>query len=436
MSAPMLPTPWKRLRLVVAIFMAVSIAVVGVHSSPVSAGSTRAPVTLTYWNFTASAMPIEGTLISNFEKANPGIKIKLVNQPIANYENKVILSARTHSLPDVFQAIPEWLYDLVAAKAAGNITPEVNSAGPALHNAFTVSGWKLVTKGSAIYGLPFRWGNSAVFINPAIFRRYHVAIPQHWTMQRFLQDAVKLTHPKDGVYGFANAVSSAQSDLASSWDWLGFFFASGGRYVQNKTVKFDGPAGVKTMTWYADLFNKYHVGPPGMNSWITSDLIAAFGTGKIAMWLNGPWWISNIRTSFPRLKFTTVPLPTGVRYGSAAGGTIICVSSQTTQSAAAFKFIKYLTTPPAIAAWARAGAFIPPSSSVLNSGIYRQPPLAAYTEYANKPGVTVTGLTPKNTELLLDLQNGIQSVLLKQKSPAAAMREVTSEWNQVLRQSS
>lgn len=390
------------------------------------------PVTLTYWDFTASTMPIEKTLIQNFQRQNPDIRINLVNMPLSNYENKLILDARTHSLPDVFQAIPEWLFDLVQASAARDVSPYISAQGPRYRSTFTRSGWSEVTHNGKVYGLPFRWGNSAVFINPALFRKYHVAIPKHWTMAQFERDAKQLTHPANGDYGFANGVSSAQSDLASSWDWLGFYFAFGGKYIANNRVNFASAQGVRALTWYVNLFNKDKVGPPGMTSWITSNVLTSFGTGHLAMWINGPWYIASIKTSYAKLKFTTVPLPTAFRYGSAAGGTIISASSQTHHPAQAFKFIKYLTSPAVLRKWAKAGDFIPPSAPVLRSGIYKQPPLKAYTQYANKPGTIVIGLTPKNTTLMLSLQNGIESALLGHTTPRQALQQVTKRWNQVL----
>jgi multiple sugar transport system substrate-binding protein len=410
----------------VCLTIAASFLVAASVSSASRTSKRDASITLNYWNFTAATIPGETALIQGFETLHPNIHINVMQKPLANYETNLELGARTGQNPDIFQSIPEWLTDLQHYGVVEDLT---SSLGSYVNSTFIPAGKKMVTLKGHVYGVPFRIGQSAVFVNPALFKQAGVAIPKHWTWSQFYAIAAQITKNSKG-YGFAVPVSSAQSDLGSSWDWLTPFFAEGGTMVKNNKAGFNGSIGVKTLTQYIQPY-KNGTSPKQELGWVTNDVVQAFGQGKVAMWFNGPWYITTIQTSFPKLKFDVLPLPTAENgtYGADAGGTEISVSAGTKYPTEAAEFLQYMTSKSVLTKWAQKGQFLPPVQSILSTKPFQTAKLKPYTNYLNKPRVLISGLTPENTALMASLQSAIESAMSGQSSPKAALNKAASFWN-------
>lgn len=382
-------------------------------------------VTLTYGNFTAATIPGEAKLITQFEATHPNIKIKLLELPLDNYQNNLQLGVRTKKNPDVFEAIPEWLNDFHKYNVLTDLTPTDKVE---YEKRFLPIGLQSVSLEGHLYGAPFRVGESAVFVNPALFKAAGIPIPRSWTWDGFWATAKKLTDPSKQQYGFAVPVSSAQSDLGSSWTWLTYLFSNGGQMVGGGKASINNAAGVAALNNYIKPY-KAGIEPRQQLSWGTNDVVQAFGQGKVAMWLNGPWYISTIETSFPKFDFKVVPLPTGTTYGSAAGGTFIGISSQTSHPAEAREFVNYMTSEAVLSKWAQEGQFLPPVKSILSTPPFQTDKLKPFSDHLEEPGMVVTGLTPSNTALMSSLQAAIESAMSGATSPKAALDQAAQTWN-------
>ena len=61
-------------------------------------------------------------LIAKFEKQNPGIKVKWIDQPGDGYANKLSTDAAANQLPDVMDMMPKDAYILAKSGAIDNIS--------------------------------------------------------------------------------------------------------------------------------------------------------------------------------------------------------------------------------------------------------------------------------------------------------------------------
>lgn len=390
-------------------------------------GSGGDVVTLDYWNFTASTMPMEEKLIAEFEKQNPDIKINLQELALDNYQNNLQVGARAGTNPDVFQAIPEWLYDFRSFDVIKELSKETAAA---FEEHFAPAGMQLVTIDGAVYGAPFRFGQSAVFVNNAMFEAAGVEIPAEWTWEEFKAAAAAVTDSGAGA-GFAVPVSSAQADLGSSWDWLTHFFSYGGSLFDGDAPAINSTAAVDSLTNYISFYTD-GISPDAQLNWVTNDVVQAFGNGEVASFINGPWYISTIESSFPNLDFSVVPAPTGTEYGSAAGGTFIGISAQTEHQEQAERFITFMTSTDVLSRWALDGQFIPPVPAIVEAPEFQTPELAPFTRYISEPGVQIPGLTPSNTALMTSLQTAIEEAMAGRLSPKEALDRAASEWTKIL----
>jgi len=367
-------------------------------------------------------------MIKRFEATHPNIKVKVEQLSLDNYQSNLQLGVRTKKNPDVFEAIPEWLYDFRKYQVVKDLTGTDKAS---YEKRFLRVGMDMVTLDGHVYGAPFRVGESAVFVNPKLFAQAGIEIPTKWTWSEFWNIAAKLTNAGKGQYGFAVPVSSAQSDLGSSWDWLTLLLSNGGEMVRNGKAAINDPTGVSSL---AEYIKPYQAGqqPKQQLTWATNDVVQAFGRGKVAMWINGPWYISTIEQSFHDLDFRVAPLPTGQTYGSAAGGTFMGISSGTQHLNAARQFVNYMTSDKVLSQWAQDGQFLPPVRSVLQSAPFQAAKLKPFVSHLDEPGVKVTGLTPSNTALLTSLQDAIESAMSGSSSPQGALNKAAAEWNQKL----
>lgn len=415
-----------------ALGLLVIVALAGCGSSAASptSGTGGGTVTLTYWNFTATDMPFEKDFVSTFESAHPNIKINFQNVPVGELHDKLILAAKSQTLPDVFETIPEWTADMVGNNVARDITAAVSDVkaiyAPA---AYSMGEWNGKT-----YALPWRFGSSATFYNVDLFAKAGIQPPTQWTWDEFTAIAKKLTDPAAGVYGFGVPGTTASGDLGSSWNWLSFLFQDGGQMILNGKASFNSPAGVEALNYYAGLLNTEKVMPPGTPSMTSKDVTDAFGSGKIAMFQNGPWYIATVKASYPNLKFGVLPLPTKVGTGSVAGGTELSIGATSAHPAEAAEFVKFLTSAESERTWATKGDFLPAVASVLQDPTFATPPMDVFAKGALASGTTITGLTVQNTTLMESLQQAIQKVLLGQADSKSALDQAATEWNQVLTQ--
>lgn len=402
----------------------------GSGSAPASTGGGGGDeVTLTYWNLTATDMPFEADLIAEFESQNPGIKIQLEQVPVENFHDKLIMAAETNTLPDVTQCIPEWSSDMVQAGAIQDISADIDD----VKDTYIEDGLALAIWDGKNYGLPFRFGTSCTFINTAIFEAANVEIPEEWTWDEFYEVAKSVTNADDGVYGFG--IPGAKNDLGFSWNYLSFAFQNGGTYMEDGKATFNSAESAEALDFLKGMMDD-GIMPESTASFTAKDVVDAFGSGKLAMFHNGPWYVATVKASYPDMDFVTVPLPTKkpaaeISAASVAGGTYVSVCEGTENYEAALTFIKHLTSADNMREWAGQGEFLPPVKELLNDDSFIQGPMVAFAAQAQQPSIVI-GATPENTTLLEIMQDEMGQALTGAKTSQEALDAAAAEWDAIL----
>jgi len=389
----------------------------------------KTPVTITYWNLTATDMPFETELIAEFERKNPGIKVQLEQVPVENFHDKLILAAQTNTLPDVAQGIPEWSSDMVKAKVIKDITADIED----VKSTYIDSGIGIASWNGKVVGLPFRFGTSATFINKKMLDDAGLKVPESWTWEEFRDYAKKLTDPSKGVYGFG-IPGAAQNDLGFSWNYFSFAFQNGAGFIKDYKAAFNTAEGVEALDFLKKMMDD-SIMPPSTPSFTAKDIVDAFGAGKLAMWQNGPWYVATVKASYPDLEYVCVPLPTkkAGAVASVSGGTYLSVCEGTKHYQEALKFIKYMTGAENMREWAGKGEFLPPVKELLNDSSFLKGPMTVFAAQAQQPS-TAIGATPENTKLMEIVQNEMNQALTNKKSSKDALDAAAAKWNEILQQ--
>jgi multiple sugar transport system substrate-binding protein len=179
------------------------------------------------------------------------------------------------------------------------------------------------------------------------------------TLQQLSDYAVKLTDASNGQYGLGIPVKTAPATFASQ------VWGNGGDFVDLKTKKslLDSPANLKTYSFLADLVANKKVSPQSITGPELDNLMIS---GKLGMYMNGPWLINGLRGN--KINFG-IALPPA---GSAGNATILDGSTfyipkttKAAEKAAVYEFLKYWESPEIVKEWSMRNGFPPYLKAVL-----------------------------------------------------------------------
>ena len=281
-------------------------------------------------------------MVAAFNKANAG-KIHATLKVIPNtsdysYQTKVSAAVAAHQTPDVVDMDGPY----VAAYAhLGILTPidpwmsTINA--PDLVKSIVEQG----TFNGHLYALGAFSSSMFMLFNKDLLAKAGVTAPTTlqgaWNWTTFV-NALKAIHTKEpnvipldlcyyclpgewGTYAFTPFVWSNGGDLISPDGKTAGGFAN-------------GPKTVQAMQLIQNLVKD------GLNP--LSESTDEFGAGKVAFQYNGPWSLANL-TKYPGLHYGAMPIPYVKAKVSPSGSWCWGVSAQSSNKAAAFALVKWLT---------------------------------------------------------------------------------------------
>jgi len=388
-------------------------------------------IELKYMNWTLGEIPWEQTLIDEFESLHPNVKINVISKPIDIFDKQLTIAFMAGELPDVFEARPGYTSSLGSQGIMADLTPYLQE-DPEYVEQFTDAGMELGRLGDKQYGVPWRGGATAVYVNNNLLEKNNIKLPSKWTWEEFVDIAEKLTDKNNNIYGFAFA--GDPSDYGTAQIWLGHLFALGGVMdFENKKEILPIEEGVKTLEQYRELIDKGIV-PPDSASLRYQDIVTLFGQGKVAMYVNGPWFISTTKVAFPDIDMQFAPMPMEGEVGAETSGTTLSMSPTSEYPDLAWEFIQHLTSRENLLRWGEAGQFVPPLKDTSGTKYLQEWPLNVFVQMEQLPNTQQVGNLPHAYEILRALGDNIQSVIVGKVTPLEAMNSINSEWYQIIYQ--
>ena len=167
------------------------------------------------------------------------------------------------------------------------------------------------------------------------------------TMQDLVANAYRLTDKSRNQYGW---VANGQKGAACAQDWMQYLAEIGGVLVANGQPVIDTPLNVQSLTAYRDLFQK--AAPPGAVNWDWDGREASFRSGLAAnmqTWSVGALGYFNSAQSKVTETAALMVTPTAAgmkpRYGIGGWGIAINADIEDKRKAAAWAYIKWITSP-------------------------------------------------------------------------------------------
>jgi len=327
------------------------LASVAISFATLASSGARA-VEIEYWQYVFDTrVKAMNQLITEFQKANPDIKVKQTTFPYADYQTKVAASIMAGQGPDVLQLFYGWVDNFIAGKMISPLRAEAFPSADIERDFFPIV--SAMKRGQDYYGLPTAVRSLALFYNKKIFKEAGLDPNQPPKTLEELVAAAEKTTKRDGS---GNIVSEGLTvDMGGQdhqwWREVLIRQFGGVPYTENDTkVAYNDEAGLKALTFYTDLQRKNKVGQVGF----MDDGQAAFRAGLAAMTIDGTFRLGSFNT-IKSFEWGVAELPAnaqGVRSNYASYfANAITTKAQGEKLAAAEKFLKYVSSPEAMKIW-------------------------------------------------------------------------------------
>jgi sn-glycerol 3-phosphate transport system substrate-binding protein len=402
----------------------------------------QAPVEVPFYYPVAVGGPITKIidgLAADFERENPGIKLKPIYS--GSYQEsltKALTAMKSGDPPVTSILLSTDMFTLIDEDAIVPFddlvkTPDDQAWLKSFYPAFMENS----QTGGKTWGIPFQRSTIVLYYNKEAFKESGLdpnRPPANWKEQ--VEYAQKLTK-RDGSGKVTQWGIQIPSSGFPYWLFQALAIEAGTNLMNSAGTQtyYDRPEVIEGLTYWVDLVNKYKVHPEGIVEWGTTP--KDFFEKKVAMMWTTTGNLTNVRTN-AKFDFGVAMLPAGKQRGSPTGGGNFYLFKKSTpaQRDAAFKFIKWATTPQRAAQWGidtgyvavRADAWETPAMKQYVAGF----PAAAVAR-DQLPYAKAELSTHDNQRVTKALNDGLQAALTGTKTPEQAMKDAQRESERLLR---
>jgi len=301
-------------------------------SSTAATKADSAPVTITYTNFISAGANVGNltTIVKAFEKANPGITVKVKTVPYASYGTALQTDLAAGSAADVFDIDGASNYE--SLQANGQLAELKGVDGKVYSTALLDT----YATGGKQYGLPTSFSDVVLYYNKDLFDAAGVAYPtSNWTWKDETAAAQKITNKAEGVWGDHQPVTYNEYYKTLVQNGASFLTKNG------KKAAFNTPAGLEAAKWLVDKSGTTM--PTIAEGQGTADFDTnLFATGKLGMLHTGIWVFGNFAKGPANWDIAVEPGNT--KSASAVFSNAIGVYAQSKHIAAAQKWAVYMSS--------------------------------------------------------------------------------------------
>ncbi|MER6185189.1 extracellular solute-binding protein [Streptomyces sp. NPDC001652] len=333
------------------------------------------PVTITWWDTSnaTNEAPTYKALIKEFEAANKDVKVKYVNVPFDQAQNKFDTAAGASGAPDVLRAEVGWT---PAFAKKSYLLPLDGTEALADESKFKSNLIEQAKYEGKTYGVPIVTDTLALVYNKELFEKAGVEAPKTWDD---LKKAAATIKDKTGVDGYWG---STQAYYAQS-----FLYGEGTDTVDAdaKKVTVNSDAAKKAYGTWLSLFSGKGLHKADTTADAYAHIQDAFVNGKVAAIIQGPWEITNFYKGAAfkdkaNLGIATVPAGSTGKAGAPTGGHNLSVyaGSDAAHQKASLKFLKFMTSAKSQATIALKNSTLPTRDDAYTTEVKADPGIAGY----------------------------------------------------------
>jgi sorbitol/mannitol transport system substrate-binding protein len=282
---------------------------------------------------------------SNFEKQNPGIKVKYATYTEGDLRAAIEKDVSTHS--NSFNVImigpyetplfakDGWLTNLSTQYIAKDPSYDASDLLPSISKALSYKG--------DLYAVPFYGESSMLYYRKDLFTKAGLTMPAHPTWAQVQGFAAKLNQPGK-VAGICLRGLAGWGDNMAALDTVVNTY--GGEWFNEKwQPQLTSPAFTAATNFYVNLIRKY--GESGASNDSFNQLLTLYGQGKCAMWYDATVAATSIATTYPSMAAQTGYAFAPVDKTKSSGWLwtwSLGIPQGTANSAAAWKFVSWATS--------------------------------------------------------------------------------------------
>ncbi|MFJ6013285.1 extracellular solute-binding protein [Streptomyces sp. NPDC092952] len=303
-----------------------------------SNGSGELSGTVTWWDTSSvgSEDKVFKKIAEGFTKQHPKVKVKYVNVPFGEAQNKFKNAAQAGSgAPDVIRSEVAWTPEFadLGYLAPLDGTPALKNADDFLKQAAASTKYNGKT-----YAVPQVIDSMGIFYNKKMFKDAGVEPPATVNDLKTVAKKIKDKTGKTGLY--------LRGD--DSYYFLSFLYGEGGDLVDAgaKKITVDNAAGVKAFGVVKDLVDSGAAKTDATDGW--ENMMQSFKNGDVAMMINGPWAVADTLTGkqfTDKENLGIAPVPAGsAAQGAPQGGHNLAVYAGSKNLDASYAFVEYMTS--------------------------------------------------------------------------------------------
>ncbi|MFI9833959.1 extracellular solute-binding protein [Streptomyces sp. NPDC051913] len=333
------------------------------------------PVTITWWDTSnaTNEAPTYKALIKEFEASHKDVKVKYVNVPFDQAQNKFDTAAGSKGAPDVLRAEVGWT---PAFAKKSYLLPLDGTEALADQSKFKSNLLEQAKYEGKTYGVPLVTDTLALVYNKELFEKAGVEAPKTWDDLKAAAATIKSKTGVDGYWG------STQAYYAQS-----FLYGEGTDTVDAsaKKITVNSAAAQKAYGTWLDLFSGKGLHKADTTADAYAHIQDAFVNGKVAAIIQGPWEITNFYkgSAFKdktNLGIATVPAGSTGKAGAPTGGHNLSVyaGSDAAHQKAALKFVNFMTSAKSQATIALKNSTLPTRDDAYTAEVKADPGIAGY----------------------------------------------------------
>ena len=343
----------KKLIAVVAIMLLIAF---GITFNATKESKKETHISFASWG-SQSEVVILKSLISEFEKENPDIKVDFMHIP-QNYFPKIHLLFASKLAPDIIFMNNIYAPVYIKAGLLEDLRPYFKDE--IKNKVFYGDSVKSFSRDGATYGIPRDISYMVIYYNKGIFDKTKTPYPNSdWTLDDFLKTAQKVRTKDNFSINFED----------NSLFWLNYLSSLNGGIFSDGAHKIilDSTQSIEGLDFYRDLIFKYHLMPTKAEMYSKTGA-QMFINGNLAMYLSGRWMVPKFREVIIfDWDIANFPSKGGKIFNTSSAWT---VSKSSKNKEAAVKFIKFISSEKASEEFAKSGLIVPARIKVAESNIF------------------------------------------------------------------
>lgn len=359
----------KKLALLLAVILVASTALSGCSMGTESTSKSKTPVTINFMEILASPSRTAwlDTTVTEFEKANEGIKVERMVVPWEQAHDKIVTLIASKTLPDVLETGANMLAEFAAAGAYEDMQPYFDKWDG--KDGMADISMKLgKSYDNKLYEMPY-----GLYIVNMMYRKdwleaANVEVPK--TISEYYMAMEKLTDKEKGQYGYAFRGGAGCWGLLST---LLLGEMGTGEYFEadKKTCTFRQDAAATALENFGNAYSSGYAPKDSLN-WGYAETVDSFTAGVTGFLIQDTEVIGVCLDKLTDTQFATAMAPAG-KDGKTyliAGHGGFSISSFSKNKDQAWDFIKYMVSPEINAQWAQNAWIIPSNKKSLENPVF------------------------------------------------------------------